>query len=441
VALRVIRLLVTIAAAGAMLPAAAYGASWTTEGTLGPTGLAESALTSVSCVSAGPCMAVGVDDDGYDSSQSSLQNVGSFAESWNGSAWAVVPTAGSAGASPGLYAISCVSAVFCVAVGQTHSNGRSSLALDGGYGAQRALVEAWNGVGWTVQSNPGAALSGSGLFSVSCTSSRFCVAVGDHGNYGLAEVWNGLTWGLRTTPPVKFGAGLAGVSCVTVKWCTAVGFYNTSKVGQEVYMPLAERWNGRRWNVQRPPPEWLRYHGRVYANFTYLTGVSCTSRSFCLASGDAERAQNGDGAGSFAVRWNGARWIAATAGRPHNSPFYALSCLSSTDCLAIGQFENSVFPAPDTTQPLAEGWNGKRWDRLALPHVAPPSGATRDSPDARDPALFGVSCVAQSGCTAVGAQGQGSDSAALAQSDMGTPGAAAPPPVKPTLACPPAGVG
>jgi hypothetical protein len=427
VTMRVIGMLAAMVAAGALWAASADGATWTTQTTSGATGLAESALTSVSCVSATSCMAVGVDDNGAVSVGGALVNVGSFAESWNGSAWTVVPTAGSAGANPGLYGVSCVSVVFCVAVGETHSGGRTGLRFnDFAAGPSRALVEVWNGLAWAVQPNAGAAVSGSGLFGVSCTSSRFCVAVGGHGAYVLTEVWNGSTWRLQSTPTVaKYGEVLAGISCVAANWCTAVGSYNTDKrLEQAAYVPLAERWNGRRWSVQRPPPELVRYHGRRYANFTQLTSASCTSHSFCLASGFALRAQNGDAFGAFAVRWDGARWVTANAGRPYHSPFYSVACLSSTYCVAVGQFDNSVFPAPSTTQPLAEGWDGQRWGRIALPHVAIPSGATRGVPDALDPALIGVSCVSRTGCAAVGAEAQGSDSAILAQSDMGTPGAA-----------------
>jgi len=48
--MRVIRFLVTIVAAVVLLSAPVYGATWTTQTTSGPTALAESALTSVSCV-------------------------------------------------------------------------------------------------------------------------------------------------------------------------------------------------------------------------------------------------------------------------------------------------------------------------------------------------------------------------------------------------------
>ncbi len=52
-------------------------------------------------------------------------------------------------------------------------------------------------------------------------------------------------------------------------------------------------------------------------------------------------------------------------------------------------------------------------------------------PDPLDPALLGISCVAQIGCTAVGAQAAGSNLVPLAQSEAGAPSA---PPPEPALA-------
>ena len=165
---RGIGFLTAMLASAAVLSAPAYGATWTTQPTFGSGGLAESALTSASCVSASSCMAVGVDDDGYDSSQTSLEDVGSFAESWNGSAWTVLPSAGSAAANLGLYAVSCVSAVFCVTVGESHSDGGEILDNEGvSSRPARALVEVWNGLAWMVQPDPGA-----GLWTAGCSACR-----------------------------------------------------------------------------------------------------------------------------------------------------------------------------------------------------------------------------------------------------------------------------
>jgi hypothetical protein len=63
---------------------------------------------------------------------------------------------------------------------------------------------------------------------------------------------------------------------------------------------------------------------------------------------------------------------------------------------------------------LLESWNGSRWERLAVPQAPAPPGMYVNQ---ADPALFGISCVSDSACTAVGAQANGNDSAPLAQSD------------------------
>jgi hypothetical protein len=420
--MRVIRFFAAIVTAIAVLAPSAYGAIWTTQATFGPTGLAESALTSVSCLSAVSCMAVGVDDNGPVGVGNPLRDVGSFAESWNGSVWTLEPPLDSSGANPGLYAVACASAVFCVAVGDTHSLGGESLFNEGASPAERALVEVWNGLAWTVSPNPGAALPASGLFGVSCTSSRFCIAIGEHGDHGLAEIWNGTSWRIQTTPTVaKYGTWPTGVSCVAPDACTMVGGYNTDKRRQQaVGVPLAERWNGRRWSVQHAPAYGLY--------FPALSSVSCISRSFCLASGTHHLGNGSIADSPFAERWNGQRWTAARAGLPKYSSLNGVSCISTVDCLAVGQFDPRLFPAPGATEPLVESWNGARWQRLTVPSAPAPFSA-HGYFDQADPALFGVSCVSLSGCTAVGAQAQGSDSVTLAQSEMGTTSAAARPAV------------
>ena len=108
------------AAAGTTaLPAHSAEAGWMIAPTPVPVGPTESLLRSVSCVSAQACMAVGFTDDGHPAVYGEAVNIGSLAESWNGSSWTQVPTPASAGANPELYSVSCASAVFCVAVGHT----------------------------------------------------------------------------------------------------------------------------------------------------------------------------------------------------------------------------------------------------------------------------------------------------------------------------------
>jgi hypothetical protein len=54
-------------------------------------------------------------------------------------------------------------------------------------------------------------------------------------------------------------------------------------------------------------------------------------------------------------------------------------------------------------------------------YVPTPPGTTFNFASAGDPSLSGISCVPAAGCTAVGVQAQGGDSANLAQSNMGAP--------------------
>jgi putative hemolysin len=405
----------TFTAVGGMaLPAYSAEASWTIAPTPAAAGHPESLLRSVSCVSAQTCIAVGTSDDGHASESNEPLNIGALAESWNGSAWTELPTDAAVAPDPSLSSVSCSSAVFCVAVGRTQATGGFS-----GFAqpVEHALIETWNGTSWAVQPNPAAALAGSALNGVSCRSSTYCIAVGGHHEAVLAEVWNGTSWTLQSLPrPGHHGGFLEGVSC-TAGLCVAVGSYNANPGrGIDEGEPVAERWDGRRWTVQYPPGAGLY--------FPELLGVSCVSGSFCLAVGVHELSQQEWASSPFAERWNGTGWAPVRAGLSKYGPLYGVSCIASTYCLAAGQFDSQLVPAPGTTAPLLEAWTGARWLRSPTPDVEAPALRAPEIAEQLDPALLGVSCLASIGCTAVGAQAAGStNSAPLAQSEAGAPSA------------------
>ncbi|HEY1914198.1 MAG TPA: hypothetical protein VGH27_01365 [Streptosporangiaceae bacterium] len=115
---------------------------------------ASASLTAVSCASASSCTAVG---------QRSLGGTRPLAEVWNGHAW-TEQTVGPAGG--GLTGISCVSAISCTAVGDvTNSSGGA------------ALADRWNGSTWAVQPTATPARD-KVLNGVSCVSAGTCTAVG-----------------------------------------------------------------------------------------------------------------------------------------------------------------------------------------------------------------------------------------------------------------------
>ncbi len=316
-----------------------------------------------------------------------------------GAAWTTKQIAGSTGFSyTALHGVSCVSASFCssvgVAVGTTAGVYRPVHATSG------AVVELWSGVAWTASPTPASSVAEAASTGVSCSSTNFCVALGSHGSGILTEIWNGARWRSQNAPAVGTrGTQLASVSCLSVHWCEAVGSSNilVSNSFPAPGRPLAEHWNGRRWIVQHPPggnlPEDLQN--------VLLSGVSCRSRSFCLASGSEPHDDQGSGT-PFAVslRWTGVRWIAATRRLPEWSNLEGVSCLSAVDCFAAGQFYTGGDLGESTYKPLVERWFGGRRVRASLPGT--PALVNPGSTSTDSGGLSAVSCVAGPGCTAVG---------------------------------------
>jgi hypothetical protein len=203
------------------------------------------ALTSVSCVSATWCQAVG----------------GRSAARWTGRAWQPEPVPIPAHRVATLASVSCVSARFCLAVGDAQSPPRAQPSTSG---TDRALAELWDGTRWRML-HPADPARRTALAGVSCVSARDCLAVGaSTAQYTLAEGWNGVRWQVERTPDVnRIGyTVLDAVSCAAHA-CVAVGSYNGSAL-------VAARWDGRRWRL-------TRLRGTVAGP----PSVSCTSAT-CL---------------------------------------------------------------------------------------------------------------------------------------------------------------
>jgi hypothetical protein len=376
-------------------------------------------IESISCSAATACTAVGTD---LDTSGLSV----TLAERWNGTDWQRQATPNPAGdttssVAPTLLGVSCPSASFCVAVG-TYQPGF----------VKAGMVETWNGQQWTWQSFP-APVSNDyqawQLTGVSCTSSRFCEAVGgytdpDTGtNDTLAATWNGTSWSLQATvnPNPNDYEQFTTVSCSAPKFCVAWSGY-----GANTIQALAEQWNGSSWQLQTVPSSnaavnsvsctaanfceavgagsaygwdgsaWTAQTIPASAASGGLQGVSCTSRKFCEAVGEYNDNPN---VVPVAIGWNGSAWTSQAAPNPAKSTYAhmtAVSCVSASSCEAGGFFQ--VQSTSGDPQALAEDWNGDAWQ---LQHAAEPRGPTTNE-------LDGVSCVSASFCEAVGAH---SDSA------------------------------
>jgi hypothetical protein len=326
-------------------------------------------LNSVSCWSAGSCIAVGT------SFNNGVQYT--MAEHWDRSGWTLQSTPSLGGPVATLTSVSCTSATNCMAIGGYTGAGTSG---------PHSLAEHWNGAAWAVQSIPEPAGGTElGLDSVSCGSPTSCTAVGAYASSGspvlVAAHWDGTNWTLQRMPFVRFALGApSSVSCPTARSCVAVGSYNDSKL-------FAERWNGSRWAFQEIPTPAGQYF--------QLNSVSCAQPQNCLAVGGAFNGPQP--VGSIVARATATGWVLEKDAAPAQTVLLGVSCASDRSCTAVG--ENAADPVLFHTG-VAESWNGTSWAMQALPVP---------QPDTRGASLSGASCATATACTAVGVYGHPGD--------------------------------
>lgn len=234
--------------------------------------------------------------------------------------------------------------------------------------------------------------------SISCVSSRWCVAVGTYNPTsgpngpapqvdayrGVHALYSGSGW--RSMPAgdtANLPGGLSGISCVSTDWCTAVGSTSPT-TGPE--RTLIETWNGQRWNRMPSPST---------PGNDYLSAVSCASRHFCVAVGYTTP-PGGATNQALAESFDGNRWTlrpppVIAPGTDHL--LTAVSCPASGWCLAVGGYR------PKTASPVADRYSNGRWTVITVP------GHHKSG-------LSSVVCVNRARCSAVG-----SDSAAAVVED------------------------
>jgi hypothetical protein len=221
----------------------------------------EDGLSSVTCMSVTSCIAVG-------SYSEQSENSETLIESWNGSAWSVSSSPNHANKPNVLFGVSCTSSAFCVAVGFVNLG-----PTKGGQG----LVETFNGTEWSITASASKS-AGYYLSGVSCTNPSSCDAAGYHYDAveeTLVENFNGTVWSTSSSPNNgSNGSGLYGVSCLSSKDCVAVGAYE-NKVG--VSSTLVEVLDKSGWSITPSPNGGSSGSG--------LFGISCISSSFCVAVG------------------------------------------------------------------------------------------------------------------------------------------------------------
>lgn len=267
---------------------------------------------------------------------------------------------------------SCTSSTFCMAVGDYNLNGHTP-----------ALAEVLSRGRWVAKPVPSPS-RGVNIFAneVSCASPASCLFVGDHfaGQHGsasnLAETWNGSAWRIVTAtgPAGTAASALFDVVCPTTRFCLAVGFAGAQDA--------AYTWtNGTTWRrITVPHP----FHARN----SELGALACFNSSNCMAAGNYTSASGQNT--PFAARWHDSRWailaMPSVRGQRFTTPS-GISCPGTTRCVAVGNTTDKTTPV-GIPHAFAEVWNGGKWQVSTL----------------RQPAstFVGVSCPARTRCFAAG---------------------------------------
>jgi hypothetical protein len=201
-------------------------------------------------------------------------------------------------------------------------------------------------------------------------------------------------WYVATVPGTGADDVLLGSDCANALQCWAVGVSVTDiSSSNSFFAPVVEAWNGTSWTLESQPP----LPGGQGGGFFDL---SCLSGSDCWAVGTVidETDGNGNPMGTLIEHWNGSVWSIVASPNPTGPTvtgaiLQSVDCTSSTDCVAVGYSTSDSSSGLNVGQ-LIEQWNGTSWSIV-------PGGSTGQPYDM----LIRVDCVAASDCWAVGNAG------------------------------------
>jgi hypothetical protein len=312
-------------------------------------------IASISCPAATSCVAVG----NYltAATMAGLITTG-HAATWSAATAPILPSGAAAVPDAYLTGVSCTSPGSCVAVGGYTNSSQNeepmAVTRTGGHWRRAVAITAPS----NADANPAAHFS-----AVSCPKAGYCVAVGAYTTKALddevmaaAEIRG--RWGRAVAVPMPANssvqplAELYSVSCASTRDCVATGSYGDDQ-GRDY--PLIETYSRGRWRaigLTRLPP------GAVRANqAATLNGVSCTTHG-CTAAGSYE-VMHGGLAAMVAVetggRWGGAVEIklpaGAATGSVQDATLFGIACPGTGACTAVGSYVG--IADADSTEAMA----------------------------------------------------------------------------------------
>ena len=240
-----------------------------------------------------------------------------------------------------LHDVTCMPAGPCMAVGDFLPVDRDAVHgdPDGDGQATHTLVEAFDGTNWRHLPSPDLGLGGAELSSISCPTPDDCIAVGFYiparftmqaPTYPLIEEYDGQTWKVVTSPGVGPNSVLESVSCPNASSCTAVG-YETTNLGQNPGDSFfIENFDGQSWTVTPT--------SSPGGTNSELDSVSCPSTASCVAVGNIAPKSDTTTTLPLIEALEAGKWTATTTPTytTRSGILYDVTCLAVGDCVAVG---------------------------------------------------------------------------------------------------------
>ncbi|HEY0387805.1 MAG TPA: hypothetical protein VGC71_05165, partial [Gaiellales bacterium] len=231
-----------------------------------------------------------------------------------------------------LEAVAAVSATSVLTVGFQHVGP-----------ATQALTERYNGTVWSLVVSPNANAFSTSFNAIVAVDPTHVWAVGRYlasGRVPLAEFWNGSRWQVAPVPApggvLAGDAELLDVAAVSANDIWAVGTGLTNINHQTGNAPFAEHWNGIAWSLVAQP-----------VSDSAPLGVVALSTNDVWAGGGATST------GRLLEHWNGSSWTSSTPAASGPGAVYGFAAFSSSDIWASGDGLS--------TQSMVEHWNGSSW--------------------------------------------------------------------------------
>jgi hypothetical protein len=235
---------------------------------------------------------------------------------WDGAAWRLVHSAALVGAG-------ALSAISAVSPNDMWAVGHQGLPTGG-----TPLIEHWNGSAWSVVASP--AIPEGFLLGVSALRADDVWAVGirdvitGRTAHGLIEHWDGFTWKVVKSPnPSATYNEIDSVVSISPESAWAVGF-SLSSVGS---VPLLARWDGTRWSLVPSPATGLPNN--------LLRSVAAGSRHDVWAVGQSS-SEDGSQVQPLAERWDGKKWNVVVTAAPTSQSWFTGISVAGGQVLAVG---------------------------------------------------------------------------------------------------------